>query len=62
MKKILWNRDKLKELQISFPNTSRRTINNALNGRTNSDLVQRIRKRALDIGMKEEGEETVKIV
>jgi hypothetical protein len=37
-----------------------RTVRNALNGSSNSDICKRIRKRALDLGARQKGTETVK--
>jgi hypothetical protein len=39
---------------------SHNTVNDALNGKTQSDLARRIRKRAMDLGGAEKGTEQVK--
>jgi transcriptional antiterminator len=58
MAKILSDIETKRELAKAFGVTSR-TVNNALNCVNNSLLAQKIRKRALDLGCKAKGEETI---
>jgi hypothetical protein len=50
-----------RSLRYAFK-VSNNTVNDALNGKTQSDLARRIRKRALDLGGAEKGTETVKML
>jgi len=61
MAKILRDSETVKELMKVF-NTSKVTVNKALNCTGNSDLAKRIRKRALDMGCQWKGEEQVKVI
>ena len=56
MRKILRDSASVKALAEAFGVTTR-MVNMALNGEFRSDLVKRIRKRALDMGLKEKGTE-----
>ena len=57
MNKIIYDRQGLRALKAAFPEVTERTIWNALNDVHQSDLAKRIRKRALDMGLKEKGTE-----
>lgn len=59
MGKILKDAETVKALAKAF-NVSCVTVRSALNGVTQSDLAKRIRKRAIDMGLREKGEEHVK--
>ena len=59
-RKILFDADSVKELARSFGCTER-AVRYALNGRV-SELALRIRKRAIDIGLREKGEEKVTVL
>ena len=61
MRKILRDSASVKALAESFGVTTR-MVNMTLNGEFCSDLVKRIRKRALDMGLKEKGKERVTIL
>ena len=54
MRKILRDSASVKALAEAFGVTTR-MVNMALNGEFRSDLVKRIRQRALDMGLKEKG-------
>jgi len=56
MRKILRDSVSVKALAEAFGVTTR-IVNMALNGEFLSDLVKRIRQRALDMGLKEKGKE-----
>ena len=56
MRKILRDSASVRALAEAFGVTTR-MVNKALNGETRSDLTRRIRKRALDMGLKEKGTE-----
>ena len=56
MRKILRDSASVKALAEAFGVTTR-MVNMALNGEFRSDLVKRIRQRALDMGLKEKGKE-----
>ena len=56
MRKILRDSVSVKALAEAFGVTTR-MVNMALNGEFLSDLVKRIRQRALDMGLKEKGKE-----
>ena len=58
MRKILRDSASVKALAEAFGVTTR-MVNMALNGEFRSDLVKRIRQRALDMGLKEKGKEQV---
>jgi transposase len=58
MRKILRDGETVKKLAETF-GVSIKTVYNALNGATESDLTKRIRKRAIDLGLREKGEEKV---
>jgi len=58
MKKILSDKETSRILRETFKCT-RKTVWNALNGVYDTDLSRRIRKRALDLGMQEKGEERI---
>ena len=58
MRKILRDSASVGALAEAFGVTTR-MVNKALNGETRSDLTRRIRKRALDMGLKEKGKERV---
>ena len=60
MRKILRDSASVKALAEAFGVTTR-MVNMALNGEFRSDLVKRIRKRALDMGLKEKGKEQVTV-
>ena len=61
MRKILRDSASVKALAETFGVTTR-MVNMALNGEFRSDLVKRIRKRALDMGLKEKGKEQVTVL
>ncbi len=61
MRKILRDSASVKALAEAFGVTTR-MVNMALNGEFRSDLVKRIRKRALDMGLKEKGKEQVTVL
>ena len=56
MRKILRDSASVKALAEAFGVTTR-MVNMALNGEFRSDLIKRIRQRALDMGLKEKGKE-----
>ena len=56
MGKILRDPEAVKELAKAFQVTTK-SVRSALDGVTQSDLAKRIRKRALDMGLKEKGTE-----
>ena len=58
MKKILSDQETVKVLATTFK-CDPTTVRNALHGRYHSDLVHRIRHRAIQIGLREKGEEIV---
>ena len=63
LRKICWDEDAMIELKKSFPNVKVRTIRDSLNGiYPNSVVAPKIRKRALDLGLHEKGEEKVTIL
>ncbi|GAB6394624.1 MAG: GntR family transcriptional regulator [Bacteroidales bacterium] len=59
MTKILSDIETRRELVRIFK-VSSQTVRDALNCKYNSDLAKRIRKRALDMGCRQKGTETVK--
>ena len=61
MRKILRDSASVKALAETFGVTTR-MVNMALNGEFRSDLVKRIRQRALDMGLKEKGKEQVTVL
>ena len=61
MGKILRDPEAVKELAKAFQ-VSTRSVRSALNDVTQSDLAKRIRKRALDMGLKEKGTEQVTVM
>ena len=61
MKKILYDRETMRELIKTF-RVSCRTVRDALGCKTNSDLANRIRKRALNMGCQAKGIEVVKVI
>ena len=61
MGKILREPGAVAELAKAFQVTPQ-TVRLALNDVTKSDLTKRIRKRALDMGLKEKGEEHVTVL
>jgi hypothetical protein len=61
MGKILRDPETVKELAKTFE-VSTRSVRSALDGVTQSDLAKRIRKRALDMGLKEKGKERVTVL
>jgi len=61
MGKILREPGAVTELAKAFQVTPQ-TVRLALNGVTQSDLAKRIRKRALDMGLKEKGKEQVTVL
>ena len=61
MRKILRDSALVKALAEAFGVTTR-MVNMALNGEFRSDLVKRIRQRALDMGLKEKGKEQVTVL
>ena len=61
MGKILREPGAVAELAKAFQVTPQ-TVRLALNGVTKSDLTKRIRKRALDMGLKEKGKEQVTVL
>ena len=61
MRKILWDVESVKGLAKTF-NCSDRAVRNALNGVRASNLALRIRKRAIDIGLREKGDEKVTVL
>ena len=56
MGKILRDPESVKELAKAF-RVSAQMVRAALNDASQSDLAKRIRKRALDMGLKEKGKE-----
>ena len=60
-RKILRDSASVKALAEAFGVTTR-MVNMALNGEFRSDLVKRIRQRALDMGLKEKGKEQVTVL
>ena len=60
-RKSFRNSASVKALAEAFGVTTR-MVNKALNGETRSDLTRRIRKRALDMGLKEKGKEQVTVL
>ena len=56
MTKILRDPEAVKELAKAFQVTTK-SVRSALDGVTQSDLAKQIRKRALDMGLKEKGTE-----
>ena len=61
MRRILRDSASVKALAEAFGVTTR-MVNMALNGEFRSDLVKRIRQRALDMGLKEKGKEQVTVL
>ena len=61
MTKILRDPEAVKELAKAFQVTTK-SVRSALDGVTQSDLAKRIRKRALDMGLREKGEEQVTVL
>ena len=61
MRKILRDSASVKALAEAFGVTPR-MVNMALNGEFRSDLIKRIRQRALDMGLKEKGKEQVTVL
>ncbi len=61
MRKILRDSASVKALAEAFGVTTR-MVNMALNGEFRSDLIKRIRQRALDMGLKEKGKEQVTVL
>jgi DeoR/GlpR family transcriptional regulator of sugar metabolism len=61
MRKILRDGETVKVLVEAF-NVTPKTVYNALNGAVDSDLTRRIRKRALDLGLREKGDEKVTVL
>ena len=61
MRKILRDSASVRALAEAFGVTTR-MVNKALNGETRSDLTRRIRKQALDMGLKEKGKERVTVL
>ena len=61
MRKILRDSASVKALAEAFWVTTR-MVNMALNGEFRSDLIKRIRQRALDMGLKEKGKEQVTVL
>jgi len=61
MRKILRDSASVKALAEAFGVTTR-MVNMALNGEFRSDLIKRIRQRALDMGLKEKGKERVTVL
>ena len=61
MRKILRDSASVRALAEAFGVTTR-MVNMALNGEFRSDLVKRIRQRALDMGLKEKGKERVTVL
>ena len=61
LRKILWDEESVKGLAKTFGCTER-TVRNALSGVNASNLCLRIRKRAIDIGLREKGEEKVTVL
>ena len=61
MRKILRDSASVKALAEAFGVTTR-MVNMALNGEFRSDLIKRIRQRALDMGRKEKGKEQVTVL
>jgi hypothetical protein len=61
MRKILRDSASVRALAEAFGVTTR-MVNMALNGEFRSDLVKRIRQRALDMGLKEKGKEKVTVL
>jgi hypothetical protein len=61
MAKILYDDEIGRKLVEEFKGTCvARTMRNALNGSSNSDICKCIRKRALDLGARQKGTETIK--
>ena len=61
MGKILRDPEAVKELAKAFQVTTK-SVRSALDGVTQSDLAKRIRKRALDMGLREKGKEQVTVL
>ena len=61
MRKILRDAASVEALAEAFGVTTR-MVNMALNGEFRSDLIKRIRQRALDMGLKEKGKEQVTVL
>ena len=61
MGKILRDPETVKELAKAF-RVSTQMVRAALNDASQSDLAKRIRKRALDMGLKEKGKEQVTVL
>lgn len=61
MGKILRDPESVKELAKTF-RVSTQMVRAALNDASQSDLAKRIRKRALDMGLKEKGKEQVTVL
>ena len=61
MRKILRDSASVRALAEAFGVTTR-MVNMALNGEFRSDLIKRIRQRALDMGLKEKGKERVTVL
>ncbi|MDR2914242.1 MAG: hypothetical protein LBV74_05365 [Tannerella sp.] len=61
MSKILRDSETVNSLMSAFT-TSRVTVLKALDGKSNSELAKKIRKRALDMGCRMKGEEKVKVL
>ena len=61
MRKILRDSASVRALAEAFGVTTR-MVNMALNGEFRSDLIKRIRQRALDMGLKEKGKEQVTVL
>lgn len=61
MGKILRDPESVKELAKAF-RVSAQMVRAALNDASQSDLAKRIRKRALDMGLKEKGKEQVTVL
>lgn len=61
MGKILRDPESVKELAKAF-RVSTQMVRAALNDASQSDLAKRIRKRALDMGLKEKGKERVTVL
>ena len=60
-KKILFDAESVHELAISFGCTEN-MIRYSLKGERKGELAQRIRKRTLDIGLREKGDERITIL
>jgi hypothetical protein len=59
MAKILRDKGTVKELKTIF-GVSHPTVLSALDGKTKSELANRIRKKALEMGCQVKGSETIK--